>query len=84
MHNTCVQICAQVVGRLGEVLGKLYGFSSQVFVNAQHLVLKVGLVHNLSTSFTHSAKTYTQKFNHHHSPYFYLLLPIFHRTYYYY
>jgi hypothetical protein len=84
MLEFCVQICVQVVGSLGEVLGKVRKFYSQIFTSTQRNTLELGLVHNLSTRFTHYAQSFTQKIRHHNSPYSSLLLPTFHRTYYYY
>jgi hypothetical protein len=84
MLNTCAQICVQVVGSLGEALGKVLEFYAQVISNAQRFAATLGFLHNLNTSFTHGFKSYTQKATHLMTPYFFPLLPISHRTYYYY
>jgi hypothetical protein len=84
MLNTFAQICVQVVGSLGEALGKVLEFYARAVGNTQRFAARLGFVHNLNTSFTHGLKSYTQKTIHLMTPYFFPLLPISHRTYYYY
>jgi hypothetical protein len=80
MHNNCVQN----VGKLGETYGKVPSLCSLSTALALPTISGLSFLRKLNTAFAHIFSGYAQKLNHFSPPYFFQVIPISHRTYYYY